>query len=345
MDLEGRITILIEYMKTEHHIRHITRKTLQLVAITLCLFLVAQSASAAKFAGDAFALGVGARTLALGGAVVAGPFDGTAAYWNPAGMTRLNGRSVTAMHAETFGSLLNHDYISYIDARPSNRTTVTAYGFYLYYLGGGGIKITDLNEFNRPYVVREESHGDYLLAASIAGSISSKIDFGLTAKLIYRDIGTESGKGLTLDLGLLYRAHNNVDIGLMVTDATTGFIRFSGDTFDTEGNTESIYPTVKPGFLVRYDYDEFTGRFVASGDIKFESLKQSAQYSSGALSLDSHLGFELSYREIAFGRVGSDIGRFTVGGGVHVNRFIIDLAYLHHGDFDATYRVSGSYVF
>ncbi len=318
-------------------------KCFGVIAICLCMFPL--TVSAAKFAGDAFALGVGARSLALGGAVIAGPFDGSVAYWNPAGMVRSNGRSITAMHAETFGSLLNHDYISYIDARPSSRNVVSAYGFYLYYLGGGGIKITALNEYNRPYVVREESHGDYLLAGSIAGNISTNLDFGLTAKLIYRDIGTESGKGLTLDFGLLYHVSNSFDIGLMITDATTGFIRYSGETFGTGGNTESIYPTVKPGLSLTYAYNEFTGRFLVSGDIRFESLKQTAQYWSGALSLDSHFGFELGYRDIAFGRIGSDIGRFTIGGGVRVNRFVIDLAYLHQGDFDATYRVSGSYLF
>ncbi|RKX27409.1 MAG: hypothetical protein DRP47_06545, partial [Candidatus Zixiibacteriota bacterium] len=53
------------------------------------LLLISSVAQAAKYAGDAFSLGVGGRGLALGGAVIAGPFDATAAYWNPAGMNRL----------------------------------------------------------------------------------------------------------------------------------------------------------------------------------------------------------------------------------------------------------------
>jgi hypothetical protein len=120
------------------------------IAALVGLAISAGSAWAAKYAGDPFTLGAGARGLALGGAVVAGPFDGTSGYWNPAGMARLDGRYVTAMHAETFGSLLNHDFLSYIDARPKPNSKILAYGFYLYYLGGGGIKITQLNEFNRP---------------------------------------------------------------------------------------------------------------------------------------------------------------------------------------------------
>lgn len=300
---------------------------------------------AAKYAGDPFSLGVGGRGLALGGAVVAGPFDATTAYWNPAGMNRLVGRQVVAMHAETFGSLLNHDYVGYVDARSDDRSTIRAYGFYLYYLGGGGIKLTQLDAFGRQYAVSEESHGDFLLSAALAGRLGERLDFGLTAKIIYRDIGTETGKGLTLDAGLLYRLSEYADLGLMVSDVSTGFIRYSGESFDTDGNTESIYPTVKPGVAFKYRRSDFTGRFLVSGDIKFEGLEGAAQYWSGPLSLDTHYGWELGYLEKVFGRAGFDIGRFTAGAGVDVRNIVFDLAYLHHGDLDATYRVSAAFRF
>ena len=281
----------------------------------------------------------------MGGAVVAGPFDGTTPYWNPAGMNRLDGRLITAMHAETFGSLLNQDFVAYVDARPREHSVIKSFGFYLYYLGGGGIKITQLNEFERPYVVREESHGDYLLSASVAGKLCNKIDFGLTAKIIYRDLGTETGKGLTLDAGLLYPVRSFATIGLMVSDITTGFIRYSGETFDDGSNTESIYPTVKPGLTLEHRWHDFTGRMAVSGDIKFEDIKSAAQYWSGPISVDTHYGWEIGYREMVFGRFGFDIGRFTAGGGVDVKRITVDFAYLHHSDLDETFRVSAGYRF
>jgi len=314
------------------------------IFVTL-LGLAAGGTQAAKYAGEAFSLGVGGRGLALGGAVVAGPFDGTAAYWNPAGMNRLDGRLLTAMHAETFGSLLNHDYVSYIDARGSDNSLVQAFGFYVYYLGGGGIKITRLNEFSRPVVEREESHGDWLFSAAVSGRIKSRVDFGLAAKVIYRDIGTESGYGLTMDAGALYRVNDYAQLGLAVADITTGFIRYSGATFGTDGNTESIYPTVKPALMVEYTYSDFTGRALAGGDIKFEGIRAAAQFWSRDISLDTHWGWEVSYREMVFGRAGFDIGRFTAGGGVDVSNVTVDFAYLHHDDLDETYRVSAGYRF
>ena len=306
---------------------------------------LASQAFSAKYAGDPFSLGVGGRALALGGAVIAGPFDATAPYWNPAGMNYLDGRYIVAMHAETFGSLLNHDYLSYVNARHREKSLVQAFGFYIYYLGGGGIKITQLNQYERPVVVREVSHGDYLFAGSLSGKIGGKMDFGLTAKIIYRDLGTESGVGLTLDAGILTPIAPFAEFGLMITDVTTGFIRYSGKTFSTGANTETIYPTVKPGLMLTRAYRDFTGRLMASGDIRFEHLQSVAQYSAGSLSLDTHFGFELGYREMVFGRTGFDIGRFTAGGGVNIRRITVDFAYLHQGDLDATYRVSASYRF
>jgi len=300
---------------------------------------------AAKYAGDAFSLGVGGRALGLGGAVTAGPFDATTAYWNPAGMNRLDGRYLVFMHAETFGSLLNHDYISYIDARGKSGSLIQAIGFYVYYLGGGGIKITDTLANGRPYVVSEESHGDFLFSAAISGRIAGRIDFGLTAKIIYRDIGVMSGKGLTVDAGLLCQIHPNINLGLMVTDITTGFIRYSRQEPEDTVNYESIYPTVKPGIMVTYAYSDFTGRFLASSDIKFENLKYAAQYWSGPVSLDTHYGWELGYKEMVFGRLGFDIGRFTTGGGLDVGNFTVDFAYLHHSDLNESYRVSAGYRF
>ncbi len=309
--------------------------------ITLTIVTPAQ---AAKYAGDPYTLGVGARALALGGAVVAGPFDGTAAYWNPAGMNQLSGKYVVAMHAETFGSLLNHDFVSFTNAGSDSAKLIRAYGFYMYYLGGGGIKITEMGDNGRPYVLREESHADMLFAGAVAGKINSRIAYGITARIIYRDLATESGWGLSSDVGLTWQAKPYATFGLMVTDITSGFIRYSGKTFG-QANTESIYPTVKPGLMLSKSHREFTGRFMMSGDIKFESIKNEAQYWSGPISLDMHYGLEVGYREMLFGRAGFDIGRFTTGVGLNIRKLTFDFAYLHDGRLDETFRISAGYRF
>jgi len=305
-----------------------------LLALPLSLF-------GAKYAGDPFSLGVGGRALAIGGAAVAGPFDASAGYWNPAGMNYLQGHNILAMHAETFGSLLNHDFIGYVHNRNDSTSSIKAYGFYFYYLGGGGIKLTGWDPVrNRPYVISEASHGDYVLAGSMSGKIKDKIDLGVTARIIYRDVGgAVDGYGFTADVGALYDIHPKVRLGLTVTDIVSGYIRYS------DGHGESILPTVKPALLAHHIIRDFTIRLAMSGDIKFEGIKYAAQFWSGKISLDTHWGMEVDYRNLVFGRVGYDIGNFTGGIGFNIKRITLDLAYLHNSDFDGTFRVSAGYQF
>ncbi len=248
--------------------------------ILIAILFMCSGAEAGKFSGESFSLGVGARGLAMGGAVIAGPFDGTASYWNPAGMNYLNNRHIVAMHAETFGSLLNHDYVAYIDSRPREKGKISAFGFYFYYLSVGGIKSTQLAQFNRPFVVLRASAPQLFLAASPCVQLHGRTTCGVDAKIIYRDIGTESGQGLTMDAGLLYQAHPSVRFGLMISDVTSGFIRYGGGSIIepadsggqatvTKSSTESIFPTVKPGLMIEKYFNEVSTRFAASDDLKF----------------------------------------------------------------------------
>jgi len=93
---------------------------------------------ATKYAGEPYHLGVGARALGRGGAFVAARPDASSAFWNIASLSSINRIEVLAQHAEAFGSLLNHDFISV--AIPSRTESGWAFGAYGTYLGGGGGK-------------------------------------------------------------------------------------------------------------------------------------------------------------------------------------------------------------
>lgn len=294
---------------------------------------------AAKYAGEPFSLGVGAGPLGMGGAVVAGPFNATSGYWNPAGLAYLHGRQIQTMHAETFGSLLNHDYIGY-GANNGKRQGLNSYGLYLYYLGGGGVKITGFDtETQWPYVIREESHFDLMLGASLAGKYRENIAYGVTAKIIYRDIATETAYGLGLDAGFIYRVDTLITAALVMTDLTSTFLAYSND------NTESIYPAIKPGLSYRFARRDFSVLLAGQSIIRFEGRREAAELWQGEISADFQAGIEIEYKKVAFGRLGYDQNRFTAGLGAAVGRYLIDLAYLHHSDLDETFRVSAGVNF
>src|ERR1700741_1862482 len=83
------------------------------LALLLPALLAPGTARATRYAGEFLRIGVGARALGMGSAFAGLADDGTAAFWNPAGLATLSSREVTAMHAEQFGSIVKYDFLSY----------------------------------------------------------------------------------------------------------------------------------------------------------------------------------------------------------------------------------------
>lgn len=304
----------------------------RILVIIMISVNLAGSAHGAKYSGEFLYLGAGGKPLALGGAFVADRGSVFSGYYNPAGLSHLDSPRAVFMHSETFGSLLNHDYIAYV--RPAGSPGSEAgIGAALYRLGGGGIYLTGVDQNGRFYVVREESHADYAGYFSY-GRGFGQLSAGISAKLIYRDILDESAFGIGLDLGALYTPADWLSLGLNFQDGTTTLLSYS------TGTKESIYPTVKLGAMLTGDRGSFGTSLYMDSDIRFEGRDYAAQISAGALSFDSHFGLEIGYLDKIFARIGSDIGDLTLGAGLRVRRFDIDMALRDHSDLDNTFLVS-----
>jgi hypothetical protein len=304
-----------------------------LAATVLIMMIMPSALHAAKYAGEPFYLGVGAQALGMGGAFSAAASDVTAGFWNPAGLAFISSKEAAFMHAETFGSLLNHDYLAFAmplgsDGRKFGAVSLTR-------LGGGGVKITewDLNT-NRPRIIREENHADYQLILSYALNQSPRLNLGANAKIIYRDIPTSSAYGLGADIGATYQAFEFLTAALVVKDFTTTLL-----SYDT-GTKESIYPTVIAGLRFNKNWNDFEFMLTADGDFRFENLKDAAEFWMGSISLDTHWGAQAGYKDMLFARGGVDIGRLALGGGIKIMPFQIDFAYLKYNDLDDSFRIS-----
>lgn len=305
-----------------------------LCALALLLTVYANRSEAAKYAGDPFQLGVGARALGMGSAYTAAADDVSAGFWNPAGLSRVSNRQVIFMHSETFGSLLNHDYLAFASPfRSGPGSAVGAISFTR--LGGGGIKVTewDYSE-SRPVVVKESGHADYQLIISYAPAMTSRLKLGGSAKLLYREIVDNSAYGIGADFGAQFDLGHRLVAALMVRDATTTLL-----SYDT-GTKESIYPTVIPALSGARSIGDFDMIAAMGAELKFENYREAAQFWSGSISADTHFGLEIGFRNVAFGRIGSDIGNLTLGGGISVSSVKFDLAYERRADIDDSFRVS-----
>lgn len=305
-------------------------------------FLLLSSAPlfGAKYAGEFLSLGVGARALGMGGAFVGIADDASACFWNPSGLAQLNRKQLSFMHAETFGSLLNQDFLA-VAIPLKQETPSSALAFSLQRLGGGGIKITDLekkgipiSDTNRVVLLREENHADYALFLSYSRHMRPRFFWGANLKLIYRDVVTTSAFGMGADLSFLVKPYSFLSVGANLMDLTSSLL------FYDNGTTETINPTTKLGLAINHPIKDFYLILATDADVRYEGRKSASQFWMGKLSLDMHYGMELSYQGKLAGRVGFDSGDFSAGAGFWINQFGLDVAFLSHEELDNTYRVS-----
>jgi hypothetical protein len=310
----------------------------------LCALLVgAQPAVAAKYAGEFLRLGMGARNWALGGAGVADISDATAVYWNPANLSHLHQRDVMLMHAETFGSLLNYDAISF--GLPSTRSDKRlAVGFAISRLGGGDIHRTQLandslpaSDTNRVSVIETVGHSDWALYAGVGKAIGEKLEAGASLKLIYRDLVDVSAVGLGLDLGATYKPHRWWSGALVVYDITTTLLSYDN------GEKESVYPRASLGLAYAPEWQKVRLTLLADGVMEFEGRRAAAQFYQGSISLDVRWGVEVLYRKRLALRGGMDAENPTLGIGISFKGFSVDGAWRGHDTVDDSYRFSISH--
>ncbi len=178
--------------------RPLWKALLPAIAVVMGL---ATPAAATKYAGEPYNLSVGGRALGRGGAFTASYPDASSVFWNVAALAGLRRPEVILQHAETFGSLLNHDFGGV--AFPARSPGGWAWGVYGSYLGGGGILLTTRDSTNnRPLVTREAGHSDWSFGVGLARRTERWWSWGVTAKVVGRDLPGNSAWGLGMDLAL-----------------------------------------------------------------------------------------------------------------------------------------------
>ncbi len=306
-------------------------------------------AGSGKYAGEFLAIGVGGRALGMGGAAVALTADATAGFWNPANLARIDYPQIVLMHNEQFGSLLNHDYGAV--AIPFG--PYTSLGLSVIRLGIDDIADTraagvDANgnltydplQFSRvdPSRVTYFNAADWAFLFTYARRAGPGFSYGANLKYIRRELGDNSANGIGVDVGVWYRATDDLFLGATVQDVTTTFL-----AWDT-GTNELISPTVKVGGA--YQIAALGGRFVPAldVDVRFENRGSTSMVHVGPVSADLHSGVEYQFKNLLFLRAGySDVKQLTLGAGLRFPKLAIDYSFAKFGsqnDIGDSHRIS-----
>ncbi|MFC1554950.1 PorV/PorQ family protein, partial [candidate division KSB1 bacterium] len=319
------------------------RKINTLSFIIFILFLNCSegiSQSVSKYAGEFLEIGVGARSQALGASFVSIADDGSAIYWNPAGIIQIKSFHTSLMHAEQYGGEINYDFAGVVFPHQDKY----AFGLGLIRLGIDGIpdtrnalidtvisngKIDDGERLNLDKVTYF-SNADYALYFSFAHRRSDRSCFGANIKMIRRNIGDNSAWGVGFDFGGLFKFKKYLSFGFNLMDATTTLI-----SWDTN-RKELISPKLKLGAAYTYDSNRIPVKIipVVETDIRFENRDFSSIMSGGFTSIDPHFGLGMIYNDMVSLRFGyDDIKRTSAGLGVTVSGINIDYAFTAFDEF------------
>ena len=170
-------------------------------------------------------IGIGARSLSMGGAFVAIADDPTALYWNPAGSVNIVRPMAHFYHSPWLADIqFNHSAV----VVPLDRSS--SLGFF--------ITSVTMDEMQVRTVKSPQGTGEYFsvsnvaLAGSYARRLTDRFSFGVNMKFIQEKIWHMNASGLAVDLGSLFVTKNS---GLRIGMSISNFGgKISMEGYDTE---------------------------------------------------------------------------------------------------------------
>ncbi len=276
-----------------------------------------------KFVNEFLNIGAGARAHGMSGAVIASGSDGTAAFWNPAGLTKVNtSLQVNAMHAEWFAGVANYDYGSIVKRINEEYDAYGAISFvrfgvdnipYTLNLIGpdGSVNYDDVSSF---------SAVDYAVFLSYAQQIfNEKLRLGGNIKVINRSVGRFGNAwGFGADLGLIFQ-ESRYTLAVTGKDITTTYNTWTFNYTEEEkavfaatdndipvSSTEVSLPRLILGGAFHSDIDDYTSKYqyTIEANITLSTDGRAAGIGGQNFNIDPAIGGEFGYKNLVFIRAG-----------------------------------------
>lgn len=289
---------------------------------TLLIIPTVLTAQSRKYSNEFMNIGVDAAAMGMGKTVIAQTNDVNAQYWNPAGLTRLQDRQVSLMHASYFANIAQYDYAAFampIDEKSTLGVSAMRFGV------DDILNTTELidQDGNIDYSrISKFSTADYAFSVSYARELNIEgLSVGANAKVVRRIIGKFANSwGFGFDIGAQYQK-NNWQFGLMARDITTTYNTWSinqseyekikdaveGQNQTMPETTEITLPKLQLGVARDFFWKE-NFRFTPAFALHTEFYETNALISSSGFSIQPSIGFEATYTEMVFLRAG--LGNF-----------------------------------
>ncbi|MBN1406858.1 MAG: hypothetical protein JW956_03665 [Calditrichaceae bacterium] len=330
----------------------------KIIIILSFLLVTMTSAQNTRYSAEFLELGVSAKALGMGSANVSLSNDVTSPFWNPAGLAFVPKLQVASLYADLFNSMQKQSYIG--AAMPLFGGTTLSFSWVRLSIEGIDRHeydpsldgYTALQRISDPTIALtyepDGTFGSYDDAyyISFAKHLPLNLDigwqywempidmaFGLNVKMINLSLDKNSGSGVGIDLGYIFKLgldkifvspyYGDLSIGLSVQDLFNTRI-----TWDTEKNWEDeIGRNFKTGFSYSQPIPIISSRMTVAYDVdtRYDGLE--------------HVGFEYIFSEMLAVRIGSNSGYMTTGAGIYIWKFKFDYAYQSH-DLGNSHRVS-----
>jgi len=276
-----------------------------------------------KYSNEFLNIGAGARGLAMGAAQAASANDGTAGYWNPAGLVSVqDNATINLMHASYFDNIGKYDYVSFAIPESNNKRV----------LGVSVLRFAVDDIPNTLFLVEPDgsinygnitsfSSADYGFLFSYAQKIKDdndlKMSFGANAKVIYRKVGHFANAwGFGFDAGFMYKTPK-WRLGIAARDVTSTFNAWSFNFSDREKevlyltnndipvrSTELTSPTLVLGYAYNFRIAEKFHLLAETNlNMTFDG-KRNTIISADPVSIDPKFGIEANINDVFFLRGG-----------------------------------------
>ncbi len=291
---------------------------------------------------------VGARSEAMGGAIVGLADDASAIFWNPAGIVKVNNVQAHFSYMNWF-DLFDFNAASLV----YNAGEMGTFGASMVLFTTDKIEITTEEQPNG--TGRFYDYGDVAIGISYAKYLTDKFNVGLTIKYINQYIYNESASGIAFDIGTQYRLDfQNLTIAMCMTNFGAD-MKYDGSDLDILILKDDNYSTSR---LIpsRLSTEEYPLPLSFQVGIGFDVFEYDFVKMRGAIDVThpndnnerAHFGTEFSFFDRFFVRGGYkynyDDQDFTFGAGANVplggSAVYFDYAFSLYDILPSVHRIS-----